>query len=517
MNRTDTRPFDDKERRALFEAMERLGDGDRALLMDHYFEKVPLEELGARRGISAVAIWKRIDRARETLKRALLGAGFVAAGDRVGHALESVVPASAPAALLGEAFLARALVGGLTVGMAKTPVISAAVIAVILAFVLGTGGYQLVRSREPARRFTSKPQVGRSAPDPTPGPAASPAVPGAEIAKETPPDPRNELRERLERYKAWHVEWKELGRKLADASPDEARRLAVGKSDEGRKLLEGARDLIFKDPRTFLDFIRDPANEDMCEMLIGHALDRLQVKNGANVIHRQDIGEFPQPLLEGILDLLRTGTSGQKRPMLRFLIQMDNVPEAFDVHYAMLLEDGDPLVQVGAIGALTRSRSLPPETLERIRTLYETSNQFTVRRAALDAIGRSDTEEVQQWMVGRLETTQDPDLVKALAESAMRGLMRKAGPVDAKTLDRHAAALTAAAKVRSHDMSYLYLVLACLNLPGERAAPILETALTNAPTPKMAGAVSKILEKVRAGGTTSSALMIEFQKEALGR
>jgi len=61
MARPDSVPFDDPERRALFEAMERLDDGDRTLVIQHYFEKVPLETLGARRGISAVAIWKRID------------------------------------------------------------------------------------------------------------------------------------------------------------------------------------------------------------------------------------------------------------------------------------------------------------------------------------------------------------------------------------------------------------------------------------------------------------------------
>jgi len=512
MNRTDTRPFDDKERRALFEAMERLGDGDRAVLMEHYFEKVPLEELGARRGITAVAIWKRIDRARETLKRALLGAGFVSVEDRVGHALESVVPATAPAALLGEAFLAKALVGGLTVGMTKGPVISAAVIAVILAFVLGTGGYQLLRSREPARRFTSKPQVGRSAPDPTPGPAASPAVPGAEIAKGTPPNPRNELRERLERYKLWHVEWKALGRSISAVADNAERvRLIVEKSDEARKLLEGARELIFDDSKTFMDFLRDPANEELCEMVIGHALDKCQSIEGVTIVQRQKFADFPQSLMDGFLDLLRIGTPGQKAPLLRFLIQLDGVSEEFDLQYAALLNDFNPGVRAGAIAALTRYRALPAAVLEQVKQVYEGSSDPGVRSAALDAIGRTDTEEVQRWMVSRLEVDRDPDMVRYVAKASMMSLMSNGGSADDKTVDRHASALMAAAKVRTHDLGYQDLVLAAVHLPANRCVPVLEEALSNAPSHKLAGAVSKLLEKIRAGGTNWKSLMMEFQ------
>src|SRR5262245_17282927 len=39
-------PLDDRERIALFEAMDGLDDRERSLLLEHYFEKVPMEKLG---------------------------------------------------------------------------------------------------------------------------------------------------------------------------------------------------------------------------------------------------------------------------------------------------------------------------------------------------------------------------------------------------------------------------------------------------------------------------------------
>src|SRR5690349_20087032 len=43
MTRPSSPPLDDRERVALFEAMDGLDDRERALLLEHYFEKVPME------------------------------------------------------------------------------------------------------------------------------------------------------------------------------------------------------------------------------------------------------------------------------------------------------------------------------------------------------------------------------------------------------------------------------------------------------------------------------------------
>src|SRR5688572_20293582 len=118
----------EEQREAIHEAMAALPDDDRLMLVEHYFEKVPLSELGRREGISDVAMGKRVEKAREKLKRGLAGAGILVAASQVAHALESVQAATAPKAALVAA-------GGTIVGSK-----SSIPILVALAFLLGVGG-----------------------------------------------------------------------------------------------------------------------------------------------------------------------------------------------------------------------------------------------------------------------------------------------------------------------------------------------------------------------------------------
>jgi len=61
---------------ALHESMSRLDEGDRELLIERYFDRRTLREMGERRGISAVAARKRLAGAQDRLKR-MLGSGIV--------------------------------------------------------------------------------------------------------------------------------------------------------------------------------------------------------------------------------------------------------------------------------------------------------------------------------------------------------------------------------------------------------------------------------------------------------
>src|SRR5688572_9447591 len=88
--------MDRAERGAFMEAIADLDDETRSLLLEHYFEKTTLEDLGRREGISAVAVWKRLERAKERLRLALAGAGFSIAAAGVAHSLESITPMAAP-------------------------------------------------------------------------------------------------------------------------------------------------------------------------------------------------------------------------------------------------------------------------------------------------------------------------------------------------------------------------------------------------------------------------------------
>jgi RNA polymerase sigma-70 factor (ECF subfamily) len=136
--------MDRAERDAFMQAISDLDDEARSLLLEHYFDKATLEELGRREGVSAVAIWKRLERAKERLKQALAGAGFAVAAAGVGHTFEAITPMTAPALLVSEAVVGKATLiamGGAAVGTKAALSGGMIAAAFVLAGVAGTGGY----------------------------------------------------------------------------------------------------------------------------------------------------------------------------------------------------------------------------------------------------------------------------------------------------------------------------------------------------------------------------------------
>src|SRR5258708_13861379 len=61
----------DDVRKAVYEAIAELDDDARCLVIQHFMEGRTLEELGRKRGCSAVAVWKRMDRAKGRLRERL--------------------------------------------------------------------------------------------------------------------------------------------------------------------------------------------------------------------------------------------------------------------------------------------------------------------------------------------------------------------------------------------------------------------------------------------------------------
>ncbi len=122
---------------ALHEGLAGLDDASRTLVVEHYFGRRPLRELAAERGCSEVAVWKRIQHARERLKQSLGSAAL--------SALEGIGTIRAPSGLLSKALLR----GGMT--MATAGGIKLAIVAP-LVLLAGAGVVMMARRSEPAPR-----------------------------------------------------------------------------------------------------------------------------------------------------------------------------------------------------------------------------------------------------------------------------------------------------------------------------------------------------------------------------
>src|SRR5436190_2691259 len=146
--------------------VSRLGEELRTLVVEHYFEQRPLADLAAERRVSTVAVWKKLERAREQLRGALTRAGYASALPGLDVFLASLRPVPAPEGLLTKAMMAKAAAAAVAGGIAvKLKIISAAAL-----LVLGSGvalGFAVVRQREERRRLLDEQQeAARARPRP---------------------------------------------------------------------------------------------------------------------------------------------------------------------------------------------------------------------------------------------------------------------------------------------------------------------------------------------------------------
>jgi RNA polymerase sigma-70 factor (ECF subfamily) len=174
----------------VMEALARLDDASRGLILEHYFEKATLEELAKREGLSVTGLWKRMERAKGKLRQSLVGAGCAVSAASLAHALEGVAPVSAPAGLVSGAVISKAALvaaGGLAVA-SKSVISGAAVILALGALSLGAGGgYWAGRKASPPVEIrTSISDSKPKAADPMPRVEFS--APPPPVIEPTPPE-----------------------------------------------------------------------------------------------------------------------------------------------------------------------------------------------------------------------------------------------------------------------------------------------------------------------------------------
>lgn len=171
-------PLSEADLEAIHEHVAGLQADLRSLVVRHYFERKTLAELARSAGCSTVAVWKKLEKARDTLRQSLLRAGLVSGAAAVAAFLESREASAAPTDLLSPALRttsSAALTGGMVV---KTNV--ALVLAGIALVGLATLGVGVVR------------RSGALTGDPAEGSAARKgtlSTPTARLADPTPQAP----------------------------------------------------------------------------------------------------------------------------------------------------------------------------------------------------------------------------------------------------------------------------------------------------------------------------------------
>jgi len=151
-----------------------LNDDMRCLIVEHFFERRTLESLSKERSCSTAAIWKKIEKAKESLRRSLSKAGLAGLIPFIDPVIKSISFASAPAGIITKSMIAQSLavtgqtaVHAITIGSLtfkiKTAVATAILISVSTITYVGYQQFKgtnsvieehVVNIKQPVKKFT---------------------------------------------------------------------------------------------------------------------------------------------------------------------------------------------------------------------------------------------------------------------------------------------------------------------------------------------------------------------------
>lgn len=476
----------DDDREALGTALAALEEDDRALVVGHLLDRAALEELGRERGVSAPAVWKRLERAKERLRAALASAGCLAALPRLDAYLESAVPEAAVRDLTGGVVAAKvaSVFGGATaVGLGgaamttKVWVATALVLAVILAL-----GIPAVRRAQERNATTPNLPRGVQAPAGTRSIASDPreTIAGSRPEAATPPTgtttaggstPAAPLDSRLIALISWMDEIRSEVFRLSKEMPAlEARNQVWKKVDARSAEFRALREDALAHPAELLEFLKRPGADRDALVLVLLLTGGLETPGSVSELSLAEVSTLPPALVEGLMEMAHKGLPDSRVAAIRFLSSYLERPDSWDEQLLTLLEDADPRVQEAALAAMWTSDPLPAERFETLRRIAE-SGYDPARREGLDALAQMDSPEARDYLLRRLAEARDADHVEELA-TAIAGIAEKFTPEDQERL---AASLRAAVPRSLTESSCLETARLALYLqPSESRGLILD-------------------------------------------
>ncbi|HTF57775.1 MAG TPA: sigma-70 family RNA polymerase sigma factor [Planctomycetota bacterium] len=500
---------------ALHEAMARLDDEDRCLLVEKYFDQATLEQMAAREGLSTAAVWKRIERARDRLKRLMAGAGMSVAAPGLDSMLESLRPVPPPDLITGSLSVKAALANFGGVVMGTKALISGTTIVVALIFLtIGAGSGYVVGSK---RSGGVQPPVNSSGRSPKPGlnsgsarsssPPPAGKLEAAAIADSVPAAPEaNPLLARLERFKAWRAA---SDKKPLRTPQDHERRFFLLKEE-----LDGVRELILSDPAGFLAWVDRRENGLLLEDAFNATL---VVKQTLYSVQVQEFTDPPSSLTDGLLKLLQSGRVEQRRAVMGLAQYLKNPPPEFRAMYVSLLaESYDPGVGPMAVNALLFSNEPAPSELEAVVRYAMQLKEDAVRHEVFRSLGKVPKTETREWLLQTLESGQFADSER-LAYCALEWWTYPSNS-PGRDFEERAARILGAAMARTKEQDpYFMSMYTALNLPTEISLRLVEQAATGAPNSALRNAAEAVLQRAKKPGASprilQEAWMAEFRQK----
>jgi RNA polymerase sigma factor (sigma-70 family) len=504
--------LDEESRRALFEGISKLDDVPRSLLLDHYFEGETLESLGSREGVSPQAVSKRLDRAREELRRAI-PASALGAFDLSRLFVRGTTTSGVPDLVSGPVLAKVAAVAGGTLMASKTSLVAAVVMTGILCLAAGTGLGLLLKSRPehvaqvrapvPETRITSG--DGKDLDSHTAGkPAQAVLSPGEAKRSVTSQPPERSLAARLNRYREWRLAWERekaaLGDKLHLDDQFKIRHFHAKRKEMSGELA-GLRELVVDDPAALLEFMKEEENGPWLDDLIvyGFGFVSPDPELGFVTPGKPPVERFPSRLTDALLELMSSGTAAQKGAAMAFFGHVSNQPPQFEERWRSLMEDADPAVQSRAAQLVSQIPEIRPEFMAALTRVGRTSTDVRVRVAVANSMSWIRTPEAQDYLIERLEAATEANEVVSLACAMTAKFYAVSSGGPAVPQEKFMVSSLAAVNRGLGDDAVRYVIMAALYLPSDKARPVLDRARAVATTTDLQDSVTAMLRKIDTG------------------
>jgi len=377
---------------------------------------------------------------------------------------------------------------------------SAVAVAAILFLAAGAGFTALAASRSASSPSSPSTRTGAVLASEAPLPADAKTDPG----KEAPTAADSPLQGRLNRFRTWVAEWHADRKLFMEAHIlDHKAQYAYVLEKQKELMLElgDINALILKDPETFFRFLKDPENEFCVSELTEYGFGFYKWNNGSPYGMKLEYSSFPQVLIDGFYELLRTGTPALKMAALGFFGGVSGLPPEFTTHWTALINDADQRVVHRSLQLVSQLSSVPKETLDAVFVVGRASPDVEVRREAATAMGWVTDPASQSFLLERMETVMDAYEVTSSVVamySKFYAASRGGHPVDE---GRFLRAIVGIMNRELDGGSLKILVGAALMVPPSKSRPVVERALAVAPDLACRDQIGRVLQKIDAGET----------------
>jgi hypothetical protein len=498
---TATTPPDDAYD-AVHQAIAGLDDDHRTAVLQHFFERRTLEDIARDQHCSAVAVWKRIEKSKSDLKGALERVGFAAFTDAV---LAAIQPVAAPPTLVSNALIAKAatLMPAVIVGGIAVKTFSAAAVAAfaLALFLTGLGGGYFLRAHPPQQPQPRPEPVAVHKTTPTVAPVPTPTPPTT--TPTAPPNVEPVKEPLLARLHAYAL----LLRQKPEAYKSNNRARIDALEKQSKDAWTEIRAQAYEEPAVFFAFLRAPENKDLLHDLLYAIADAGSLK-------------YPPGIIDGLADLLATGTPAQRRETATLV-----TIQSFDsggagaaltkTCYDRLSVEKDPDV----LGTLINQLHIRPDCnakvdagLDLLRTLWDNNTVWNVREQTLEALAKAKTPAGEALFLEKMDDALrgSNTRLQIYLPQILSARIPAIQPADEERYLPLFATAFRTVKETPAGLQYAYMALG-LTLP--KASIILADAQANAADPDTRAACERAVTLIRGGETRSDALFMSLMKK----